>query len=431
MYFIIETDEQFQNLPIIDDCFIQIIQGNDLYHPILNSISLIFYRTKEKGYIFPIKHTEAFSLDIKEIEIFLNKHKRVYLIDKKLHSYYIDLNNSIDLHFVAIDVDNEFKLAEIDTILHKKFYEKYANLKNINEIIPISKHYEKCELIHESIKEFVGLESNLDFENELVKAYKSVEVNGIKIKNYEFEDFFEVKNPQRFIKNDIVYTSYNLYNLTSRPTNSFNGINFLAIPKDNKFRNWIIPKNDYLVEFDFDAYHLRLIAKLINYTWKEESIHTFLAKEYFKKDTISEEEYKESKAITFKQLYGGISEEYKYLEFYSLLDSFIKEQWNLYNHQQFLKLPTGRILRYIDDMNPLKLFNYIIQNKETEENTKKINKLNDYLKDFKSKLVLIVYDSFLIDYSIDDKKECLLGIKEILEIDNFKVKSKHGTNYSF
>ena len=82
-------------------------------------------------------------------------------------------------------------------------------------------------------------------------------------------------------------------------------------------------------------------------------------------------------------------------------------------------------------MNPLKLFNYIIQNKETEENTKKINKLNDYLKDFKSKLVLIVYDSFLIDYSIDDKKECLLGIKEILEIDNFKVKSKHGTNYSF
>ena len=40
-----------------------------------------------------------------------------------------------------------------------------------------------------------------------------------------------------------------------------------------------------LFEFDYDAYHLRLIADLIGYDFPDSSIHEHLGKLYFKKDS--------------------------------------------------------------------------------------------------------------------------------------------------
>ena len=67
---------------------------------------------------------------------------------------------------------------------------------------------------------------------------------------------------------------------------------------------------------------------------------------------------------------------------------------------------------------------------ETESNIKKILKIQDYLFNKNTKLVLYGYDSFLFDFSQQDGVETLKDIKSILEEKKHFTKSKIGVNYS-
>ena len=431
MYFIIEDKEQLERLEVDDQAFIQVVTSNDYYHPKLARVSLIYYNNSKKGYIFVVNHSEGFSLDLKLIEAFLQKHNKIYLLDKKLHSYFLNLSNSIDVQFICLDKNNEYSSFECNTPVHKDFYIKYPTLPTINEIIPISKHYERCECIYQLVKDYFELEMDIELQDKLVEAYKKVEDAGIKIDLKCFHDKFQFHNKEYSLLDDTIYSYYNLYNLTGRPTNSFNGINFLAIPKDQDFRKCFVPKNDFLVEFDFDAYHLRLISGLIGFDPPKESMHNYLGRAYFHVDELSPEQYKESKVITFKQLYGGIEKKYEDIDFFKSLNQFIEQEWKKYNAHKALILPTGRILKKLPGMNKLKLFNYIIQNLETKENIYKILEINKLLNKKRTKLILITYDSFLFDFSQDDGKTLLKKIKTILEGENMIVKHKYGTNYAF
>lgn len=433
MYFIVETIEQFQQMSPVGECFVQLISGNDKFHPKLSYPSSLYYNDGNKGYILPFKHSESFSLDFKLVQDFLSKHKIVYLIDKKYHSYYLDLNNTVDINFIYIDQTNNYEPFDCETLLQHNYYSKFSNLSYVNEIIPISKHYERCQCLYDIVKIYFGLEADIEFQDRLVSAYKKIEQNPIKIDQEKFLLKYELINPIFSKYKDSIYSYYNLYNLTGRPTNSFNGINFLAIPKEKEFRECFIPKNSYLVEFDFDAYHLRLIGKLINYNWGQESIHTLLGKQYFNKEELTEQEYSESKTITFKQLYGGVNKKYLHIEFFSKMNSYIEDLWENYKRQRAISLPTGRILKYSSEMNKLKLFNYVIQNQETLANVFKIERINQYLeeKKLRTKLLLITYDSFLFDFYVNDGKKTLLALKSILEEDGMVVKHRYGLNYSF
>jgi uncharacterized pyridoxamine 5'-phosphate oxidase family protein len=431
MYFIIEDKEQLDKLEMSDQAFIQVVTSNDYYHPKLTRVSLIYYNNSEKGYIFVINHEEGFSLNIKLVESFFQKHNKIYLLDSKLHSYFLDLPNSIDVQFICLDKNNEYSSFECNSNVHRDFYIKYPALPTINEIIPISKHYEKCQCLYQLVKDYFELEMDIELQNKLVDAYKHVEEAGIKIDLNCFHDKFTFQHKEYSLLGDKIYSYYNLYNLTARPTNSFNGVNFLAIPKDQDFRKCFIPQNDFLVEFDFDAYHLRLISGLIDFECPKESMHEYLGKLYFNTDKLTPEQYKESKSITFKQLYGGIEKQYQNIDFFKSLNEFIEQEWKKYNAHKALILPTGRILRKLPDMNKLKLFNYIVQNLETKENIFKILEINKLLSKKKTKLILITYDSFLFDFSQEDGKTMLKKIKTILEGKNMLVKHKYGSNYAF
>lgn len=431
MYFVIENNEQLDRLEKSEEAFVQLIVSNDNYHPKLTRPSLVYYHNSKKGYILVINHSEGFSIDIKLVERFLNSHEKIYLVDKKYHSYFLELRNSVDVQFTCLDKDNSENPFECDTPVHRDFYSKYSVMPNINEIIPIAKHYEKCQCLYEMIKHYFGLEMDTEQQNAFVQAYKTVEESGLKVNLVKFNKKYELQHNQFSLVGNTIYTWYNLYNLTARPTNSFNGLNFLAIPKDKKFRECFVPSNDFLVEFDFDAYHLRLISQLTGFELPKESMHIYLGKKYFGVEELTEEQYRESKAITFKQLYGTVEDQYKSIDFFSCMNQYVDKQWKLYNEQKALTLPTGRILRYTPGMNKTKLFNYIVQNTETKENTKKIVEINQLLNNKKTKLVLITYDSFLFDFSQGDGKQLLKEIKSVLERGNTPVKLKHGTNYAF
>ena len=323
MYFVIEDVNQLAQLQPEQSCFIQVISGNDKFHPKLSTTSLIYYNNFSKGYIFVVDHCEGFNLDLSKIQDFINSHQKVYLLDKKYHSYFLDIKNCIDVQFININQAGKFDEFDCDTTLHRDYYIKHGVDKSINKFIPISKHYEKCECLFFKVKNLLELETETEKEDDLISAYKCVEEKGIKIDKSLFFQKYQPNAPEYSISGDLIYGTYNLYNTTGRPTNAFNGINFLAIPKDKEFRECFLPKNDLLVEFDFDAYHLRLIAKLINFECSDESMHLTLGKLYFEKDELSEEEYKKSKEITFRQLYGGVEEKYK-----NILDEYYNRNFN-------------------------------------------------------------------------------------------------------
>jgi hypothetical protein len=431
MYFIIETAEQLSQLPRPEKCFIELMSMSEHTHPALTTPCVLYYNDFEKGYIIPINHSEAFSLTTTQIQDFLRGIPKVYLLDKKWHSYYLDLPNSIDLYFTVLDVEGKIQDFQCYTPVHLDFYEKLKYSPQVNTLIPISKHYERCECMFEMVKDYVGKESNTKWQDKYTEVYKWVEEQGILVDEKLFDKYFETPWKGRSLQDNRVYSSYNLYNITSRPTNAFNSINFLAFNKENGSRAAFIPQNDAFVEFDFDGYHIRLIADAM-YTDipQNQSIHEYLGKQYFKKEELTPEEYQEAKKITFRQMYNGVEEEYLYIEFFEDVYHTVRAMWTAYTNNGFLELPNGRKLIQ-ENANPQKLFNYYIQCLETVNNVKKLDKLKDYLKDKQSKVLLVVYDSILIDYAVSDGKGTLSHIKDILEEDGYRVKAKKGDNYNF
>jgi hypothetical protein len=283
----------------------------------------------------------------------------------------------------------------------------------------------------EAVKSYVDTEDNLEWQNKYIQAYKWVEEQGLTVDERVFDKFFEPTWKARSMKDNRIYTSYNLYNITSRPTNAFNSINFLAFNKDNGSRAAFVPQNDVLVEFDFDGYHIRLIANMLNVPLpSNESIHTILGKQYFGKEELTPEEYQESKKITFRQLYNGVEDEYKGIELFREIDEFIQAMWEEFKRQRSLRLPNGRKIKG-KDFTPQKLFNYYVQCLETVNNVKKLLSLRELFKGKKSKVILVVYDSILIDYSTEDEKGFLASIKKVLEEGGYRVKAQKGYNYNF
>lgn len=430
-YFIIETEEQLLHLRQTEKCFIDLVTLSEETHPKLTSPCVLYYNDFEKGYIIAINHSEAFSLSLDSVQAFLSKIPKVYLLDKKWHSYFLNLPNTADLYFTALDVDGSIKDFNCFTNVHNDFYHRFNYSEDINALIPISKHYERCECMFEGIRPYIEKEANLPWQNAYIDAYKWVEEQGLRIDVKLFDKHFEPAWKARSIQKDTIYTSYNLYNITSRPTNAFNGINFLAFSKENKSRSAFIPKNDIFVEFDFDGYHLRLIANMLNLELPlDESIHTHLGKLYFNKETLTSEEYQESKKITFRQLYNGIETGYKHIELFHQVNELIESAWIEYEEQGFIQLPNGRKIK-VDNPTPQKLFNYYVQCLETVNNVQKLTLLKDLLQNKKSKIVLVVYDSILVDFSKEDGRETLDQIRQILEQGGYVVKAQLGHNYCF
>jgi hypothetical protein len=299
-------------------------------------------------------------------------------------------------------------------------------------LVPISKIFETEERIFEELKEQDREPINEFYNDTFPRIFKAIEEQGLKIHPDYFEKHFKYHEKNWFLNAETVYTKYNLYNLTTRPTNSFNGVNFAALNKNDGSRTAFIPKNDLFFEFDYDAYHVRILAKLINFPLDKESVHTQLGKMYFNKEELTEEEYNKSKELTFKQLYGGVFEQYKELPFFKAMNEYVAKLWELFNTTGKLELVGGKILNKDEIQNPTpnKILNYIIQSAETYNNVISVKQVIDYLENKQSKVILYTYDSFLVDYSMQDGKEVLTEIKKLLEINGYIVKVAYGANYN-
>ena len=381
-------------------------------HPVDNKLSLLYVQLLNgEEFILPFDHSETLNIDIPNLESDTKK----YTYDRKKLNHFIKLDNVIDvnlMHYMTTNVP--LSIEEIDTNAHHFFNMMYYRKKNINTIIPVLKHLEYCRELAKVIKDTIAKHNqyvNVSYNNEVLDNLTYIESNGLQTTNGS------------------VYSEYNVFTSTGRPSNRFGGINFAALNKTDGSRKPFISRfrNGVLVEMDFDGYHLRLIADKVDYEFPEGSVHEHMAKLYGV-------DYDEAKGLSFKYLYGYIPDEIKKNnEYFNKVSDYINILWNGYKSKEFIvsDIYSKKIYRKnLIDMNANKLFNYTIQLMETENNMKALSKLISKIRNYKSKLVLYSYDSFLFDFNMEDGLDYLKKVKNILEQDGkYPVKVSWGLNY--
>jgi hypothetical protein len=429
MFYIIERQDQLDQLHIGEDTFIHIIPTNENYHPALQNISLIYIRwiKGHKGYILCINHSESLSLSITDILTKLSKVNNLYTLDKKavLHHFPTLSPQLIDVQLISSyntlqDINIEQYESKVETDFKRKYYTAEPSC-----LIPIAKHYEKYENIYDHIEQTINkISENLDeyafLNHYIAPLFYNIEKQGIKLDKEPFIKYFStLPNPKFSVSKGKIYTQYNLNTLTGRPSNAFNGVNFAALNKTNGERAAFIPENDTLVEIDFKAYHPSIIAKLAGYEFTG-NIYEQLSLQFpgSTPETIKE--------LVFQQLYGGVRKDFQDKPFFAEVNNYTNQIWKDADNgvigTQFGKRFTKSI---IENPTPQKLLNYIVQNTETIFNIVQFSAVVNLLKGKKTKIILYTYDSILLDY--DSSENLLDSITSLLK---FNYSTKSGQNYA-
>lgn len=401
------------------------------------SVLYVYVVNLDEEVILVFNHTEGLSLPENILQSFPEDNK-IFVWNKKKFVKFLNQKNLIDISLIEYFQKNRPIDEDFETPAHEFFTRNFSNFKNLNTIIPITKHLEKCQSIVQrflDVYEFYHHDEGFNFYNStVINTLHNVERAGL----YTDIHLYKSKFDKARLYSEYAYTEYNIYTTTGRPSNRFGGVNYAALKKEDgsraAFTSRFKSEGGFLISFDYDAYHLRLLAELVDYKFPiGVSVHQYLGSYYFNKSDLTDEEYRESKAISFRQLYGGIASEYLQIPFYEKVHQYTELLWEKYLEDGYIETPmAGRKLyqKFFTDMNAAKLLNYLLQSFETERNMAVIHNLLNRISSYSSKLVLYTYDSFLIDFDVKDGGNFVRTVKDELEQNGkFPVKIEIGPNY--
>jgi len=403
MFWLVETPSQFGELVYkgFKQVYVEVISS-------LEEINCIFIATPQEQFILSINHSEALSLEKEHVLEWLKGMEKIQVKNKVDTLKYLPFKNLED---ISIQENIYIPLPSIYESIKSRTH-------NVNYIVPISKLFEICNMGYEKVKQ-LQYKPYYDFYNTKGSiVYSALSQNGIPIDTQIFEDLYDYSPPSSQI-----YPEYNFKTATRRPSCLYNNINFLALNKKDGSRKLIKPKNDCIIEIDISSYHPTILANLLGYDFGEENIHQHFANLYGV-------DYQKAKEITFKQLNGGIFENYKNIEFFKKTQNFIDELYNQYNTYGYIESPISKWRfekQILGDIKPQKLFNYLLQEIETSQNINIMWEIFKTLRGKSSYLFLYVYDAFVFDWNNQDDFE---QITLIFDKYLLKTKISKGEDYN-
>jgi DNA polymerase I-like protein with 3'-5' exonuclease and polymerase domains len=384
-------------------------------HPIQNKLSSLHFRFEDGTfYTVSVSHPDAphFDIDLSEA------YKLVTLYQKELlhltnATNVIDLATMLHLNNEVIPIYREFYTMGMHQIKNQ------FKFKNLHYSIPLTSWVETAEAF-------------LQHCEHLYKAYDSMERNSAFqfINQVTIPTLTTIERSGIQTTDGLVYSDYNIYTSTGRPSNAFGGINFAALNKNDGSREKFISRfgeNGTLVQFDYEAFHLRLAGKLMNYYLPPTSLHTYLAQQYYENYTITKEQYEESKARTFAIMYGQ-SDDTGGVEFFQKIKEYSSKLWDEYRQNGFVLSGTGRKVTLFEPTKN-KVFNYMMQLTETEEAISRVKDVCNFLEMMKSKVVLYTYDAILLDVH-NDELDFMDKVSNLLSAGGFPVRQYRGHNYN-
>ena len=203
--------------------------------------------------------------------------------------------------------------------------------------------------------------------------------------------------------------------VTGRLSTNPNSLPILTMNKE--FRACIKPKNDYLVELDFNAAELRVLLALAGVEQPKNDIHNWNVKNVFGGHLTREE----AKVKTFAWLYSD--KENKDLEDLYNKELVRDKYWN------GCKIETdyGRIIENVDEHHAL---NYVVQSTTIDMVHEQAYKVYELLKGTKSNIAFLIHDAVYIDLAAEDRYELLNLLDTFRETryDTFKVNVSVGKN---
>jgi hypothetical protein len=379
------------------------------------SISFVYLRTDEDDYIINFNHIDGAKCQMIKLDRLVNENTLV-LGNRYISSIGIDYELAYFEEKGTSFVFNEFV---------NEVYRQYRfDFKELNDCIPLMKWYEilqKIELVDINKKWLRNYSLSINLLGRLEGA-------GVKVVEENFIDSFDF--PSNYLRNGFVFTQYNPYTTTGRPSNRHLGVNWGAMNKSDGSRGAVVSRfqNGSLIQFDYESYHIRLIGRMVGYDFpKGESAHQHLAKWY------GTDDYTEAKGLTFRYLYGGLDDTARTIPFFKKVDEYIHSLYQTFVISGKLttplykrEIPFGRI----ESPTEQKVFNYLLQALETEVNYGKMREIMKFMSGKRSKMILYTYDAFLIDTHPAEKVDILHKVKEILEKGNLPVRAYEGKNYN-
>ena len=382
-------------------------------HPMNNGLSFLYVRFSNLDFILPFNHNDCETL---EIDLSTSNQDK-WIWDKKgFLQTDIDVKNIKDVQTSLFF--EKFQLYDIQAKLEPltNFHYRMGLRDDLGTTLPIMKW---SEVLRGIVDEWELSHTNEWVDETMIPILSDIERNGINVDTEKFIDRWP-DNKKQLLESK-VFTEYNPYIITSRPSNRHGGINFGALNKKDGTRDVFIPKQGKMfLQLDYDAYHVRIIAKLIKFKLPKGSIHQWLADEYGCS-------YDESKQRTFRILYGGVSDEDRKIPFFDKVDKFIHNFQNESIKRGYLQTPKGRKIPigWIEQPNGLKFFNYLLQATETEFNIEAMKILQEKGLPLP---VLYSYDAFLYEFD-ETEVDTIKKIKSVLESFGFPVKADWGTDY--
>ena len=226
------------------------------------------------------------------------------------------------------------------------------------------------------------------------------------------------KNTYKLISENKPFIDYDMTKtITGRLSTKKGSFPVMTIAK--KYRNILIPNNNWLFEMDFNACELRTALALLGEEQPEEDLHDWNLKNVFTRAKSRDN----AKKRIFAWLYNPNNKDDNVSKIYDR-----EKLKTLYYKQNKVISPFGREIECDEDH----AVNYLVQSTAADLVFEQMYKVWEYLRDKKSFIKFCNHDSIMIDLHTEQEYE-FNDIKQLFSntrFGKFKVNSLGGKNWA-
>jgi hypothetical protein len=429
--FIIETIEQFDThlseWTTDEIIYIPWFVHLDAINPTKNAISLLLIYTKLDMYVLVFNHVDAQSLPVEclarlpwlSTQWVMHKKQLLHIVPQARLTH--DLQAMVYLQGRTIDMN------ECHSTPLRSFLRRLKSIDGGGSVVPLMLVVGYGNMVKQKAQELDGTLPSLSFMSQtVIPTLCFLERSGIAVDEIELKTQF---GKTLMVQDGRVFSDFNPYTTTGRITNKY--LNNLK-KSDGSRRIFISRfKKGQLLSFDFESFHVRLIAEMIGYELPKGSVHEYFGCQYFNATELTPEQYEESKRRTFSLLYKD-DPDTPNIPYFRQVQEYIHFLWTKLEQDGYISSITGRRIykSQIESPSPAKVFNYLLQLREMEVVAPVLQKLEELFKGKESVITLYTYDAIVVDFSLNDGAELIYTIVDELEHGGkFPVRIYAGQNY--